>query len=374
MLPFLESNFGNPSAIHAEGILARQVVETARQNIATVLGIRKDGIIFTSGGTESNNLAILGVIKKLHRENRLPYSEMEIITTRIEHPSILSLVPIIQSTGVQVRFAEVDSFGKVTLPALRAVLSPKTVLVTFAYANSEVGTIQEVTHLVREIRRYEKEGEIKILVHIDAAQAPLWLPCTLSRLGVDLMSLDTGKCNGPKGIGILATRGQVALSPILYGGGQEQGLRPGTENVMNIVGAAKALELAQGNYEERSERVRGVRDNFIKKLQAALPDVYINGPQGDDRLPNNLNISLAPLDTEYAVVYLDSHGVAASTKSACAGAGGGESKVVLAMSGDSRRAKSTLRFSLGEETTEADTAFVIDILCKYQNKMQELTK
>ena len=374
MVPFLKTDLGNPSAIHTEGVQARLAVENARQDIATVLGIRKNGIVFTSGGTESNNLAIVGTIKKLHREYAVPYSEMEIVTTRIEHPSIMALLPVLKSTGVTIRFAEVDSDGKITLPALKAVLSPKTVLVTFAYANSEVGVIQEVTQLVREVRRYEKERGGHIVVHVDAAQAPLWLPCALPRLGIDLMSVDFGKCNGPKGIGVLASHGKLDLAPILYGGGQEQGIRPGTENVASIVGASVSLELAQANYEQRSVAVSAVRDLFIEKLQTAIPNVVINGAVGDSRLPNNINISIPPFDTEYAVVYLDAHGVAASTKSACAGAGSGESTVVLALSGDSKRARSTLRFSLGEEIKVADVTHVVATLAAYVEKMRELTK
>jgi cysteine desulfurase len=182
--------------------------------------------------------------------------------------------------------------------------------------------VQNVSRLARVVRQFEKENQLKIFVHIDAAQAPLWLPCELERLGVDIMSLDTGKCNGPKGVGVLATRGNFNLTPILFGGGQEQGLRPGTENVMGIVGAAKALEIAQTTYQQRAVSVSKVRDEFISKLKGTLTEVKINGPVGENRLANNINISLPKTDTEYLVIYLDNHGVAASTKSACAGAGG----------------------------------------------------
>lgn len=368
MLPFLENSFGNPSAVHEEGVKARQAVEAARLSVATVLGVRPTGIIFTSGGTETNNLAILGLVKKLQKDG-FSYSEMEIITTEIEHPSISTLLPILREMGITIRFVAVDSEGKITVPALEAVLTSKTVLVTFAYANSEVGVIQPVSRLARTIRQSEKKNGTKIYVHVDAAQAPLWLPCTLERLGVDMMSLDTGKCNGPKGIGVLATCGGVTLLPILFGGGQEQGLRPGTENVAGIVGAAKALELAQATYLKRAEAVSAVRDEFITLLREAIPEVLLNGPEGESRLANNINISLPKFDTEYAVVYLDSRGVAASTKSACAGAGGGESKVVSVMTGDSARAKSTLRLSLGVDTTRAEMEIVLDILLEFREKM-----
>lgn len=376
MLPYLENEFGNPSAIHAEGIAARSAVESSRQKVATTLGIRPEGVLFTSGGTESNNLAILGRLKYLARKEGIAYSDMEVVTTRIEHPSILSLIPVIEATGVTVRFVEVDEEGKITVAALEKVLSPKTVLVTFAYANSEVGVVQSVSRLVRTVRQFEKihtHGR-RIVVHIDAAQAPLWLPCSLTSLGVDMMSLDVGKCNGPKGVGMLVVRGNVPLLPILYGGGQEQGLRPGTENVANIVGSATALALAQADYKERAASVSKLRDSFIDLLTEALPEVLLNGPQGEDRLANNINISLPKLDTEYAVVYLDAQGIAASTKSACAGAGGGESTVVSTMTGNSERAKSTLRLSLSADTTLADAKATVTALVRFKNKMNELTR
>jgi cysteine desulfurase len=373
MLPYLENEFGNPSAIHAEGITARSVVESARQKVATTLGIRPEGVFFTSGGTESNNLAILGRLKYLARKEEIAYSDMEVVTTRIEHPSIMSLISVIEATGVTVRFVEVDDEGKITVAALEKVLSSKTVLVTFAYANSEVGVVQNVSRLVRTVRQFEKtytHGR-KIVIHIDAAQAPLWLPCSLTPLGVDMMSLDVGKCNGPKGVGILVLRGNVPLLPILYGGGQEQGLRPGTENVANIVGAATALTLAQVGHKERAASVSKLRDSFIDLLTKALPEVLLNGPQGEDRLANNINLSLPKFDTEYAVVYLDAQGIAVSTKSACAGAGGGESTVVSTMTGDSARAKSTLRLSLSADTTIADAKATVDALVRFKNKMNE---
>ncbi len=373
MVSVLQSSFGNPSAIHQEGIMVRNIVENGRAKVATVLGIKPTGVTFTSGGTESNNLAILGLVEKLHQEGRA-YSDMEVLTTKIEHPSISEVLPVLTAKGVMVRFIEVDNEGKITVSALEAVLSPKTVLITFAYANSEVGVVQSVSRLTRVVRRYQKENQTKIFVHIDAAQAPLWLPCQLERLDVDLMSLDVGKCNGPKGIGVLAKRGLVSLAPILFGGGQEQGLRPGTENVACIAGAAKALEIAQANYQARAERVSLVRDNFIELIKQTVPEVLLNGLEGEERLANNINISLPKIDTEFAVVYLDTHGISASTKSACAGAGSGESKVVAVMTGDTKRAKSTLRLSLGEETTMSDMKYVLDILIKYRQKMEKLTK
>ncbi len=374
MLPYLETTFGNASAIHSEGVAARRAIEEARAKIATTLGIRPNGVLFTSGGTESNNLALLGLIKNLHRTQGIPYDEMEMVTTKIEHPSISELLPILKAAGVKVRTVPVDIHGLIIPEALEAVLSPKTVLVTFAYANSEVGAVQMVSKLTRVIKKYQKEQSAKIYIHIDAAQAPLWLPCALPRLGVDMMSLDVGKCHGPKGVGILAQHGNVPLLPILYGGGQEQGFRPGTENTASIVGAAVALARAAKNYEERSVRVKKIRDTFFMLLKEALPTALINGPLDENRLPNNINISLPGHDTEYAAIYLDSKGVAVSTKSACAGAEGGMSVVVYEMTKDTNRARATLRLSLGEETTLAEMKITLQILKDFLTRISILTK
>lgn len=374
MRPWERLWYANPSAIHQEGVRARLAIEDARQNVARVLGIRPEGVLFTGSGTESNNLAILGYIKYLARERGVAYRDMEIITSPIEHPSIGSLLPIITATGVTVRMVSVDSEGKISPEALRAQLNEKTVLVIFSYANSEIGVIQPVARLARVVREAEKQFGTKIKIHLDGAQAPLWLPCEMARLGVDTCALDAGKCFGPKGVGVLAVRGEVSLLPIMYGGGQEFGLRPGTEAVASIVGAATALVRAQAGYAARSAKVALVRDAAIDMLHVELPGVILNGPVAADRLANNINISLPGFDTEYAVVYLDTYGVAASTKSACAGAGGGESLVVKAISDDSVRARATIRFTLGPKSTTTEVMRAIAILKRFCVKMAPLTK
>ncbi len=368
MMPFLTSDFGNPSSIHREGASAGQAIDEARSKVARTLEIKPQGVIFTGSGTESNNLAIIGHIKYLNAQG-FKYEDMEIVTTKIEHPSIIEAVEELKKLRVKIKYVEVDIQGLITVSALEKVLTTKTVLMTFAYANSEIGTVQPVLRLVRSIRKFEKEIDRTIMVHLDAAQAPLWLTCAFKQLGVDTMALDAGKCNGPKGVGILAMPKVVGLLPILFGGGQEGGLRAGTENTAGIVGMAKALELAQFNYAERALRVSSLRDEAIKLLKEAIPSVEINGADGENRLANNINFSIPNLDTEYAVIYLDAHGVACSTKSACAGAGGGESVVVKTITGDATRARSTIRFSLSEHTTINDMKYTIDVLVKYSERM-----
>lgn len=372
MVPYLETNYGNPSAIHSEGVAARLAVESARLKVARSLGIKTTGVIFTGSGTESNNLAILGYLEGLNKSGKT-YGEMEIITTKIEHPSILALLPFLEEKGVRIKFVEINESGQIEVASFINLLSPQTVLVTFAYANSEVGTIQPVSRLVRQVRQFEKDNGAEIMIHLDAAQAPLWLPCSLEQLGVDLLSLDAGKCHGPKGVGILAMRKHINLVPIMFGGGQEAGLRPGTENVMAIVGAAEAISYATKDYKERADKVSRLRDEVIALIYEMLSEAIINGPSGEERLANNINLSLPGFDTEYAVIFLDSHGIAVSTKSACAGAGSGMSHVVKEMTGDIVRAKATIRLSLGEDTTKEEMIYVISVLAEFIAKMKPLT-
>lgn len=373
MKPYLKEQYGNPSAIHKEGQLARRAVEVSRQKVASVLGIKTSGVVFTGSGTESNNLAILGCLENLRAKGN-KYSELELVTTEIEHPSILELVPRLKKLGVKVKFVPVDEFGNINALQLEKVLSTKTALVTFAYANSEVGTVQAVSKLSRLVREFSRKNNIEIQIHLDAAQAPLWLPCAFSRLGVDSMALDAGKCSGPKGVGILAARDLSKLVSITSGGGQESGLRPGTENVAGIVGAGEALVLAQAGYEVRAEKVMKLRDSSLELIRKMLPEAVINGPEGDARLANNINISIPGFDSEFAVVSLDSQGVAASTKSACAGAGSGVSHVVETMTKDNRRATSTIRLSLGEKTSLKEMKQAIEILATFCQKMKGLTQ
>lgn len=373
MKPYLIDDYGNPSAIHKEGQKARLAVEEARQQVATVLGLKSSSVAFTGSGTESNNLAILGYLENL-KNNGQKYSELELVTTEIEHPSIMSLLPRLKKLGVKVKFVAVDEHGLINLSALEKVLSPKTVMVTFAYANSEVGTVQPVARLVRMIRSFALKNKLNINVHLDAAQAPLWLPCAFSQLGVDSMALDAGKCAGPKGVGVFAARRLRDFAPITFGGGQEDGLRPGTENVAGIIGAAIALQLAQATYKERVEKVSKLRDETIKLITSKLPEAVLNGPLPEARLANNVNISIPGYDSEYAVVFLDTHGVAASTKSACAGAGSGISHVVKVLTKDVKRAGSTIRLSLSDKTSKKDIKETIEILARFCQKMKTLTQ
>ncbi len=363
MRPYFSDAWANPSAIYKEGAQARKVVEDAREELARTLRVRASDVTFTSGGTESNNLALIGLVEALHETGKA-YEEMEIISTKIEHPSILETLAHLAKRGVRVMHVPIDADGKITISGFEKFLNEQTILVTFAYANSEVGVVQEVKKLSRAVRLYNDEHKTKILTHVDASQAPLWLSCELDMLGVDMMTLDAGKCYGPKGVGVLVHRHWVRINPILHGGGQEAGLRSGTENTALIVGCVRALVRAQANYESRSLAVAKLRDEFFLILAKEIPNAIVNGSK-EFRIANNVNISIPNLDTEYAVIWLDSKGIACSTKSACGTSDSTGSSVVREMTGDNARATSTLRFTLGEESTISDIKKAVTALEEY---------
>lgn len=390
MRPFLTESFANASAIHSEGVVSRQAVEEARGRIAHTLQVRPEFVTFTSGGTESNNLAIIGTIEQLlsggpSSGKNLPYTEMEVVTTKIEHPSVMNTMKALERRGVVVKYVEVDNEGFVKIEELQKLLSAKTVLFSVAYANSEIGVVQHVHAIKKTLSEAEKKFGTKIMFHLDAAQAPLWLSCKFDTLNADLLALDVGKCNGPKGMGVLVRSRRATLTSTLFGGGQESGLRPGTENVTGVVGASVALEAAQKDFIIRAEKVAKVRDAGIAHLLKEIPQAVLNGPTGDERLANNINISIPGLDTEFATIVLDKYGFAVSTKSACAGAGGGESVVVQAISSNPAlttstpeqaraRATSTLRLSLSPDTTLKNIKDLTKILKTHIEKMNSLTK
>ncbi len=359
MAPFWNGDFGNAGAIHKEGVRAKQVIVSAREKLARILHVRPQGIVFTGSGTESNNLAIIGVIEARVQAG-VAYSDMEVISTSIEHASVLKVLEYLKTRGVHVIYTAVDEDGVINAETFKKNLSGKTVLVTCALVNSEIGTIQPVGKLSRIIRSFEKEEETTILFHVDAAQAPLWLSCALDSLGVDVLSLDAGKCYGPKGIGVLAFRHGVHLVSHLFGGDQEGGLRPGTENTALIVGAVESLCIAQDTHKTRSERVTSLRDRLFAQLEM-IDGVMVNGSR-KERVANNVNISIPGIDSEFAVITLDEKGIACATKSACGGAKGDGSSVVFAITQDKKRAMATIRFTLGEATTALELERTVAIL------------
>ncbi|MCR4285754.1 MAG: aminotransferase class V-fold PLP-dependent enzyme, partial [Candidatus Kaiserbacteria bacterium] len=257
MEPFLHEDWANPSAIYAEGVAVRAHIDGARTELAQLLRVRPQDVTFTSGGTEANNLALIGVVEKI--AETCAYSDVEVLTTAIEHPSILETLEYLKKRGVAVTYVPVNNDGLIDLVQFKSLLNSRVKLCTFAYVNSEVGVIQDIKKITRIVRKWNEEHSVHVYVHTDASQAPLWLSCALDTLGVDLMTLDAGKCYGPKGVGVLVHRHWVTLLPTTHGGGQERGLRSGTESTMLIVGCVRALVWAQEGYETRSFAVAKLR-------------------------------------------------------------------------------------------------------------------
>lgn len=324
MLPFMADHFGNPSAIYKEGVEAKNVIKESRTTIARLLNIRPEEIVFTASGTEADNLAVLGVINSWKNlETRLPRgslaSKLHIVTTNIEHPGILELCKYLEKNNVEVTYVPVEENGIVDAQKIKAAIKPNTVLVTVMLANNEIGTIQPIRDIVRIVQEYKKTRTNKLnipYVHTDASQAANYEDLSFQKLGVDMMTLDASKIYGPKGMGLLAIKRMVSIEPIIYGGGQERGLRSGTENVPGIVGFAKAVEIAQEMREQESLRLRELQEYFFDTVIKMSPLVSSNGDK-EKRLPNNVNICIEGIDSEFAVIQLDTQGISCSSASSC---------------------------------------------------------
>ena len=371
MRKFLMINWANPSALHQAGLEARAAIENARKNIAHILGAQKEEIIFTSGGTESNNLAILGALAssskffsscalpgvpggtlgdKKNRKTSLPH----IVTTNIEHPSVLEVCRHLEKTKqADVTYVPVEPNGIVDPKKIKEAIKPNTVLVSVMYANNEIGTIQPIMEIAKGIRHYRKiSNSVYPYFHIDAVQAMNYLPVKVDKLGVDLLSLNGSKIYGPKGTGVLYKKRNVNFSPQMYGGSQEFGLKPGTENVAGIVGLARALKITEEIKEKESKRLIPLRDYFIDKLKQ-FKNVIVNGDLRQ-RLPNNINISVTGIESDLLVIEFDAHAIAVSSKSACKSDDPEESYVIKALRPLSKIEEGSIRFSLGRNTKKAD--------------------
>jgi cysteine desulfurase len=356
MKRFWARDFGNPSSIHSLGVSAKVAIEKARNIVADFLHAHSREIIFTSGGTEANNLAIFGIVRKAKETKK----KIHLITTEIEHSSVLECFAELEKQGCAIDYLKVDEFGLIKPKDLRELIRPETVLVSVGYANSEIGIIQPIKEIMKEIRHARKElGRERTdypYAHIDASQAAQYLNMNVEELGVDCMTLDAQKLYGPKGIGALYVRDSVAISPIILGGGQEGGMRSGTENVPLIVGFGKALEIVQAEKERESARLEKIRDEFFDEVKKFVPTAIINGDT-KNRLPNNINISIPGEDGELLVLRLDERGIITSSASACA-SGDEESHTVRKIAEKSAapqeitdaRVASTLRITLGRET------------------------
>jgi len=355
MEPYFSDRFQNPSATYLAARQVRKELEKARADVAAGLGARPAEVVFTAGATEANNLAIQGVMRQ--------FPGAEVLISDIEHESVIEPASLFESKKISV-----DSEGRVLLNKLSNLISDKTVLVSIVYVNNELGTVQSLreiaTLLAEKLRlRRQQNNKLPLYFHTDAAQAPNFFDLHVSRLGVDLMSLNGGKIYGPKQSGALYIKAGVRLSPIIMGGGQELNLRSGTENVAGIVGLAAALIVAQERRKEEARRIASLRNLFISHLEKKLPQTLINGSK-KSAAPHILSVTFPGIDNERLMMQLDEVSVQAATSNACATSSKTPSHVLRAIGLSDEDARSTLRFSLGRQTTETDIQKVVELLSK----------
>ena len=285
---------GNPASFNNAGRKAKKAVEGSRAVIARFLGARPREIVFTASGSEANNLAILGVIKSTNNPI--------VLTTPIEHPSVLE--PL-KTSGAKIKFIPVDQFGQIDEKEFQRLLTADITLVSIMYANNEIGTIQPIKEISKAIKEFNKKSGSNVLFHVDACQAPGYLDVNIQRLGVDLLTFNGSKIYGPRGIGVLYAKSGTPVNPIVLGGSQEQGLRAGTENIMAIVGLGKAVSIIN---QKETAKISRLRDYMIQSLKKSIADIRLNGPEGERRLANNINISVSGLESETMLGELDKYG------------------------------------------------------------------
>lgn len=369
MKPYFTAEYGNPSALYGLGRRAQEAVSVARKEIAAILHALPENIIFTAGGTESDNLAIFGIAKTHAHKGK------HIITTAIEHHAVIHPLDELRKQGFEITEIPVNEDGLVDAKTVASAIRPDTILVSIMYANNEMGAIEPIGDIGREILKYRKEHNSAYpYFHTDACQAAGYLDLDVEKLHVDLMTLNGGKIYGPKGVGLLYLRRGVTLTPIIFGGGQEKKRRSGTENVPGIIGLSGALSLAQKTKDAESARLRKLTKYFWDELSKAIPRIKLNGPTvGNQRLPNNLNVTFMDVEGEAMLLYLDEFGIMCSTGSACTSESLEPSHVLRAMGMPYEMAHGSLRFTLGRENTKADIDYVVKYLPAVVAQLREIS-
>ena len=360
MGPFLKKQFANPSALYKEGVLAKKFLEEFRLRTARVVGALKDEIVFTGSGTEADNLALFGVFDLHLGRIKKPH----LIVSQIEHPAVLEAARKIEKLGGRVTYLPVDGEGIVDVKVLAKALRRDTVLVSIMHSNNEIGTVQNVREIAKEIRRFKKNktnNKNLPYFHTDASQSANYFKLNVEKLGVDMMTLDGSKIYGPKGVGMLFVKRGSEISPQIIGGGQENKMRSGTENIANIAGFAKALEIAQDTSEKEAKRLTTLRDYCTREITKRYPKAEING-SNEKRLPNNVNVCFPGIDGEFAVIKLDVLGVACSSSSSCRTLSENTSSYVIDALGKKRCRESSLRFTLGRTTTKQEINALLEAL------------
>ncbi|MFQ6025398.1 MAG: cysteine desulfurase family protein [Nitrosopumilaceae archaeon] len=357
MIPYFKEQYGNPSSIHRYGRIASKAVQNAKKKIADLINADASEILITSGGTESNNTALLGIAHKSDGKH--------IITSSIEHEAILEPCKRLEKEGFQVTYLPVDREGLVRLEDIRNAISSDTCLISIMYANNEVGTIQPI----KEIADIANKKEI--IFHTDAVQAAGKIPIDVNDCKVDLLSISSHKINGPKGVGALYIKKGTVIDPFILGGGQENGLRSGTENVASIVGFGKACELAKHNMKKNQEHLRMLRDRLVSRL-LEIPHVTLNGHPAK-RIPNNANFTFLGTSGEDLIIKLDENGVAASTGSACSVKMQKASHVLKAMGLSHEQISGSLRLTVGLSNNEKEIDDTVKILKKIVKELRDVS-
>ena len=360
MLPYFTESYGNPSSIHYFGQDAKVSMERARESVAALINARPEEIVFTSGGSEADNLAIKGVAFALEEKGK------HIITSAIEHHAVLESLHFLEKRGFRVTYLPVDRYGVVDPRDVEAAIADDTILISIMYANNEVGTIQPIG----EIGAIAKQRGVYL--HTDAVQAVGHVPIDVNEMNIDLLSTSAHKLYGPKGVGALYVRKGTRLVSLIHGGEQERRRRASTENIPGIVGFGKAAEIALGEMEEESARITALRDRLIEGLLTRIDDARLNG-HPTQRLPNNVNVSVKYIEGESMLLNLDMEGIGASTGSACSSGTLEPSHVLLALGLSHEEAHGSLRFSLGRESTDEDVDRVLEVLPPIVSKLRAMS-
>jgi cysteine desulfurase len=354
-------NFGNPSSIHAFGQKAKAAIVASREQIASILGVKPTEIYFTSGGTEADNLALKGAADALRKKGN------HIITTGIEHHAIIESAAFLEKNGFEVTYLGCDREGIVSVDELRQAVRPETTVVSVMMANNETGSIQPIKEMADICH------ETGILFHTDAVQAVGKIPVNIPQLDVDMLSLSAHKFYGPKGVGALYIRSKTPVTPLFHGGSHEGHKRAGTENLVSIVGLARALEIAVEKVDSEFLRLTELADYFIDRVKSEIGDVYLNGPEGVKRVPSTVNLSFKGVEGEAIILSLDLKGIAVSSGSACTSGSLQISHVLKAMNIDPALAQGSIRFSMGRYTARDQLDYTISVLPEIIDRLRAMS-
>ena len=357
MLPYFKDTYGNSSSIHSFGLEAKEAIEFSRERVAKFLSSKAEEVIFTGSATEANNISILGALKGKEKAH--------VITSAVEHDAVLEVV---KNSGAEFTVLPVDKEGRVDLKDLKREIKEETALVSVMYANNEIGSVEPIKEIGEVIKKENEKRERKILFHTDAVQAVGYLPSNVDELGVDGLTMSGHKIYGPKGVGVLYKRKSVRIEPVLFGGGQEGGIRPGTYNTPLIVGMGKAVDIIKEN---DSRKIMKLRDHLIEEV-LKIKGASLNGSQ-KNRLPNNANFSFSGVEGESLVMLLDQKGIATSTGSACSSKTLKASHVLKAIGLSDLEAHSSLRVSLGRSTSEDDVKYLLNNLKEAIKRLREIS-